>query len=339
MMTVMKRFIYLFASAATLLGVVSCGNSGSKSLLPNISGKAGEVLVVLEKSAWEGGAGTILRDSLCADCPFLPMREPLYTLVNVTPSNFTQMFQIHRNIIMFNINADVIQKGIVIKKDNWAHPQIVILVNAANQQDAEEVLKSGMHTILLSLEQTERDRIIFNTRLYQERKLSDAVADFTDGGRMVFPSGYGLKKKTDNFMWIAYETTYVQQGFFLYKYDVTDPHAQMTGAKLVEQRNDVLRENVPGMVDGSYMTTSDILAPSVKYMSYKGRKFAELRGFWDVYGDFMGGPFVSHTFFSEDQTTLYCIEAYVYAPKYDKRHYVRQVESLLYSFNWEEKSK
>jgi len=335
----MKKILLLLVAAVPFLSAVSCGDSGSKNLLPNISGKAGEVLVVLDKSVWEGNVGTILRDSLCADCPFLPMKEPLYTLVNVTPSNFTQMFQIHRNIIMFNIKSDVVQKGVVIKKDNWAKPQIVILVNAASADEAEEVLLAGMHTILLSLEQMERDRIIYNTRLYQERKLSDAVADFTGGGRMVFPSGYSLKKKTADFMWISYETTYVQQGFFLYKYDASDPSAQLLGPNLINRRNSVLKDNVPGMVDGSYMTTSDILTPSVKYMSYKGRKFAELRGFWDVYGDFMGGPFVSHSFFSEDGSTVYCIEAYVYAPKYDKRHYVRQVESLLYSFNWEDNAK
>ena len=97
-------------------------------------------------------------------------------------------------------------------------------------------------------------------------------------------------------------------------------------------------ENVPGMRDGSYMTTSDILKPEIRYSSFKGRKFAEMRGFWDVHGDFMGGPFVSHTFYTPDALELICLEAYVYAPKFDKRHYLRQVESLLYSFEWDKKS-
>jgi len=29
------------------------------------------------------------------------------------------------------------------------------------------------------------------------------------------------------------------------------------------------------------------------------------------------------------------MEGFVYAPKYDKRQYLRQVESVLYSFEWE----
>jgi hypothetical protein len=30
------------------------------------------------------------------------------------------------------------------------------------------------------------------------------------------------------------------------------------------------------------------------------------------------------------------VEGFVYAPRYDKRDYIRQVESILYSFDWKE---
>jgi hypothetical protein len=65
----------------------------------------------------------------------------------------------------------------------------------------------------------------------------------------------------------------------------------------------------------------------------------ETRGFWEVEGDFMGGPFVSHSFYSPDGQDIIVLEAFVYAPKYDKRQYLRQVESILYSFEWENNSK
>ena len=48
----------------------------------------------------------------------------------------------------------------------------------------------------------------------------------------------------------------------------------------------------------------------------------------------MGGPFVSHSFYSKDGKDIIVLEAWVYAPKYDKRQYLRQTESLLYSFEW-----
>ena len=57
---------------------------------------------------------------------------------------------------------------------------------------------------------------------------------------------------------------------------------------------------------------------------------------WDVKNDFMGGPFVSHSFYSRDGQDIIVVEAFVYAPRYDKRQYLRQVESILYSWEWAE---
>ena len=104
----MKRTIRLFALVAAIFALISCNEATrKKALLPNISGKAGEVIVVINKGDWEGAVGTTLRDTLAQDCPFLPQKEPLYTLVDVIPSGFTNIFQLHRNIIIVRIGNDV----------------------------------------------------------------------------------------------------------------------------------------------------------------------------------------------------------------------------------------
>ncbi|MBR6246610.1 MAG: DUF4837 family protein, partial [Bacteroidales bacterium] len=61
---------------------------------------------------------------------------------------------------------------------------------------------------------------------------------------------------------------------------------------------------------------------------------AQTRGFWEVHNDFMGGPFVSHSFYGPDAKEIIVVEAWVYAPRFDKRQYLRQVESVIYSFEW-----
>ena len=89
----MRRLFSFAICIITILAIASCDSSKRrKALLPNVSGHAGEVIVVIDKGDWEGAVGTTLRDSLAQDCPFLPQREPLYSLVNVIPSGFTNMF-------------------------------------------------------------------------------------------------------------------------------------------------------------------------------------------------------------------------------------------------------
>lgn len=326
----MKKIAYL--AAAILLVAVSGCKSGTKSLLPNVSGKAGEVIVVMDKDNWEGDLGSDVRGVLAADCPYLAQREPLYSLVNVSPSGFADLFKVHRNIVIFNINPGVEDAGIVYRSDEWAHPQCVIQLSAPDGATAREVFDENVERVVSTIEQAERDRVIANSILYEDRTVSAAVTEMV-GGSPHFPSGYKLKKKTDDFIWIADEKQYSIQGVFVYKYPAAE-NDNFTAENIIANRNAVLEANVPGMFENTWMTTSTYITPSVEFVSFRGRQFAQTRGFWEVHNDFMGGPFVSHSFYGPGGKDIIVVEAFVYAPKYDKRQYLRQTESIIYSFEW-----
>ena len=52
----MKKIIKTVICIAALISAVSCMNN-TKTLLPNVSGKAGEVIIVVGKDNWEGNLG------------------------------------------------------------------------------------------------------------------------------------------------------------------------------------------------------------------------------------------------------------------------------------------
>lgn len=327
----MKRIFCFFFAA---LALVSCGHSG-KTLLPNVSGKAGEVIVVLDKSEWEGNLGVAVRDLLASDCPWLAQKEPLYSLINVIPSGFVDMFKVHRNIVFFQIDPQAKKEGVILRNDVWASPQCVIQVSAFDSESALALVNENADVIVNALEQAERDRVINNTLLYEEKSIAPQVKEIM-GGSPHFPSGYKLLKKTDNFVWIADEKQYTTQGVLIYKYPATAGSEEFSVDNIIAHRNEILKDNVPGMFENTYMTTTEYVMPTVSFVKYKDREFAQTRGFWEVYNDYMGGPFVSHSFYSKDGKDVIVLDAFVYAPKYDKRQYLRQVESLLYSFEWSE---
>lgn len=336
----MKKFLkYMAIAIAAAVALSSCTEQQKrKVLLPNISGKAGEVIVVIDKGNWEGQVGTVLRDSLAQETPYLPQREPLFGLVNVPQNAFTNMFQIHRNIIVVNINNTVTEPGIVIRKDVWAAPQTVIYINAADSESAVKIIQENSALMCVTIEQAERDRIIGNIKKYEELKLAPVVTEMI-GGSPHFPSGYKLKKRTSDFIWIEYAIQDVTQGILAYKYPVVEGEQMMSLESIIENSNEMLKNNVPGMFENTYMTTSTAVRPGIEYKRYKGLDFAEVRGFWEVYNDYMGGPFVSHAFYSKDGKDIIVLQGFVYAPKYDKRQYLRQVESIIYSFEWAKNDK
>ncbi len=324
----MKRIICFLAVLALFAG---CKNT--KALLPNVSGKAGEIIVVIEKEDWEGTLGNDVRELLASDCPWLAQKEPLYSLVNVPPGGFGDLFKIHRNIVFFSIGSHVDSTGVLYRRDVWAAPQCLVQVNARSSEEASRALATDGKKIVGFIEQAERDRVIGNCIRYEERSITEKVGEVF-GGSPHFPMGYKLKKLTPDFGWIADEKQYTIQGILIYRYPATGASDELSVDNIIAKRNEILQLNVPGMFENTWMTTGDYMPPQLEFFRYRGRDFAQVRGLWEVKNDYMGGPFVSHSFYSPDGEYVIVAEAFVYAPKYDKRQYLRQVESILFSWEW-----
>ena len=330
----MKTISRISAFIALFVAAVSCSSGKQKALLPNVSGKAGEVIIAMDKDNWEGDLGNEVRYVLGGDTPYLAQKEPLFNLVNVSPTGFADLFRVHRNIVIFSTDSSLQEGKVVYRADLWARPQCVIEVSPPDSQTLLNLFRENSDNISGALEQAERDRIIANAKLYEEYGIAEAVRGKISGSPH-FPSGYKLRKMTDDFIWIADDKQYSTQGVFIYWYPAEEKE-NFSKENILAHRNAFMKANVPGMFDNTWMTTSTFIEPTVEFISFRGRQFAQTRGFWEVQNDFMGGPFVSHSFYSRDGKDIIVVEAWVYAPKYDKRQLLRQVESVIYSFEWAE---
>ena len=330
----MKTISRISAFIALFVAAVSCSSGKQKALLPNVSGKAGEAIIAMDKDNWEGDPGNEVRYVLGGDTPYLAQKEPLFNLVNVSPTGFADLFRVHRNIVIFSTDSSLQEGKVVYRADLWARPQCVIEVSAPDSHTLLNLFRENSDNISGALEQAERDRIIANAKLYEEYGIAEAVRGKISGSPH-FPSGYKLRKMTDDFIWIADDKQYSTQGVFIYWYPAEEKE-NFSKENILAHRNAFMKANVPGMFDNTWMTTSTFIEPTVEFISFRGRQFAQTRGFWEVQNDFMGGPFVSHSFYSRDGKDIIVVEAWVYAPKYDKRQLLRQVESVIYSFEWAE---
>ena len=327
------RVLKFLVFALVAVFAASC-NDSSELVKQNVGGKAGEIIIVANKAEWESEPGSELRSILATPYPYLPQSEPSYTLINIPHKSFTSLFEYHRNIIILKVDPELKAEFKAVE-DVWAAPQTVIMITAPTKEEATRVIADNSEQLFNIINQAERNRIMRNSKRYEDVALRQFVAD-KFGGSPYFPKGYSLKKQTDNFVWISYETTYINLGIFVYRIPYKD-ETSVQLEQLMAATNDIMQENVPGMVDNSYMTISSEILPGLGVMKYKNRNFVEMRGLWEVKNDFMGGPFVIHAFYDKnDPKSIIVVEGFVYAPRYDKRDYIRQVESILYSFDWKE---
>jgi hypothetical protein len=79
-----------------------------------------------------------------------------------------------------------------------------------------------------------------------------------------------------------------------------------------------------------YMAT-DSVTVEVQPIDVQGQYAFEVRGLWRMKGDFMGGPFVSHSRVDTINNRVITAEIFVYSPDKMKRNLVRTLEASLYT--------
>ena len=279
------RTAVLLLLSALVLTACNRKPKDREQYLPNITGNAGEVLVVINKGYWEGELGSTLREILAGEYPFLPQREAVFKLFNATPGGFTGSYLLHRNIVIVNVSPEVDTTGIRMTRNSWAKPQVIVTVSATTPEEASELISGNRELIVNTIEQAERDRLIASSKKYEDKEVRMAVTE-NIGGSPYFPTGFTMKKNTPEFMWISQETTYVNQGILIFKFPYTDS-SQLTPEYLKNKLHDLWQANVPGMRENSYMTFNKVIDPGFNNIEYNGQTMVEMRGLWEVENDYM----------------------------------------------------
>ncbi|PLX07611.1 MAG: hypothetical protein C0596_10130 [Marinilabiliales bacterium] len=180
--------------------------------------------------------------------------------------------------------------------------------------------------------EADRDRWIAQLSKNVNQTVADKLMDKYNISIKI-PANYYLDVYDDNFAWISHEARQYTMAIFVYTYPLTDS-TEFTTSYLIKERNKVLKENVPGSREGSYMTTEvKYDYPYLETITHNGLETAVMRGLWRVQGDFMGGPFVSYTKIDKPRKRVVCVEAYVYYPNEETRDKIRQLEGIIYTYD------
>ncbi len=318
----MKRGIYFI-----ICSLLICSCSTKQSHLIKATGKVGEVVVVIDKNIWNGNIGNMLRQQLANKYPLLPQDEATFKLYPIPKSSFTDDFNTRRNILCINIKQEHKIPTFTVKRNVWATEQIVIEITAASENEMLKFLKSKSKIIYDTLLNEERERYRQVYSMFREKSLITPIKKFDID--LIIPKGYKLILDTTDFVWITSETPYITLGLFVYTVPCIDTTVFEIKNMLL-LRDSVLRKYIPGTLSGTYMTTEYNYPYTEKRFILNQHIAYEIRGLWSMENDFMGGPFVSLSTINKDNKVV-VIEGYVYAPKEDKKPYLWQLESILYS--------
>ncbi|OQX79735.1 MAG: hypothetical protein B6D64_04355 [Bacteroidetes bacterium 4484_276] len=306
----------------------------SSGLKPS-TGKTNELLVVTNSKAdWEGLMGKEIKEFFGQELAGLPQPESMYSMAHIPDPNFGEMFKPHHNIFIVDVDPEIDKPILETRKDLWASPQRVIKMTVPDREQFFTEFAENKEAFIEFFNENERRRV---------SRAFDAIEDYSFRNRLVdkfdvsmrFPKSFYVATETKDFIWLRREAEQFSQAVAIYFY----PYDEMTAFNpevIIHVQDSVTKKHIPGPSAGSYMKVSMFDPPVAKQIEFNGAFAVEMRGIWEVEGDFMGGPFISYTTVDERHNRVVTLLGYVYNPGQDKKDLLRQVEAILHTFEYPE---
>ena len=301
----MKRIAFYLSLVLVVLVLASCKKGQKNLFTPTSSGRPYEVLVVVNKAVWDRPAGRALFDVLDTNVPGLPQAERSFRISNIAPEHFDRVMRIFRNIIVVDIQDIYTQPKIKFSRDVYAAPQMIMTIQAPDEKEFADFVEKNKQVIIDFFVGS-----MFDCDVWIPQELSN----------------YKVGK---DFLWASTNRASADMNFVIYSYPYTDRNT-FTKEFFVHKRDSVMKANIPGEREGMYMAT-DSMFVDVKNIMVKGEYAQEARGLWEMEGDMMGGPFVSHARVDRANGRVIVAEAFIYSPDKMKRNLMRQMEASLYT--------
>ena len=300
-----------------------------KFLLPNASGLPYEMLVVIGDDQWERPLGRAVFGVLDTDVPGLPQSERSFRITRIAPSAFdSNMFRIMRNVILVDIQNIYTQPKFKFARNVYSYPQMVMTLQAPDEASLAAYVNENAQSILDFFTKAEMNREIENLREEHNLEVSRSANEIL-GVDVWVPWEVNKIKKGKDFLWASTDKGKKDMSIVLYSYPYKDKNT-FTLEYFLNKRDSVMKVNIPGGREGSYMTTQRDYV-YVKDATVQGKYAQVARGLWRVQGDRMGGPFVSHSRVDEVNGRIIVAEAFIYAPESLKRDLMRRMEAALYT--------
>lgn len=324
----MKRITFYLLMLVLVAASTGCKKGNKGLFTPTSSGRPYEMLVVVNNALWELPAGRALYEALDVNVPGLPQAERSFRISNIDPQHFDRVMRIFRNIIIVDIQDIYTQPKMKYTRDVHAAPQMIMTIQAPTKESFEAYVLKNQQVIVDFFVKAEMNRQI---ALLKEKHNTIAVEKMKEmfGCEAWIPQELTAYKSGENFLWASTNRASGDLNFVLYSYPYRDTDT-FTEAYFVNKRDSVMKINIPGEREGMYMAT-DARFVTTKDGVVKGEYAQEVRGLWQMEGDMMGGPFVSHVRVDQTKGRIVVAEIFVYSPDKLKRNFVRLMEASLYT--------
>jgi hypothetical protein len=327
-------------------------------------GGFGEAVVIMDSTQWTSETANAIRETYGRSIMTLPTPEPLFNLRfrDFTTNDEQERLKRFKNVIIAApindstntakwiralLSDDVesqVRNGETFAfplQNHWYKDQWTMVLTAPSDTALARQIDNSEKKLTDNLLNKEFQR--WNEEVYEQgEKVELADSIWTNHGWKIRIQHDWLKN---------IDTTYTENGeesHFLtmrrvlpennrwfwawWKDDVKDI-SYLDNNWINTKRDSLMKTWIRGSRDSSYVTTEYRRPVETEVFEMNGDLTHETLGTWRMTNDAMGGPFVNLTIYDDEADRLYMLEFGQFAPKFEKRRFVRQFRMMLRSFS------
>ncbi|MCT4581880.1 MAG: DUF4837 family protein [Flavobacteriales bacterium] len=343
----MKYFFVIATFIFMTLSLNSCIDDGFSELdlKEQANGAPGRIVVVLDKPYWETNLAKAIKETLGKPVETLPQQEPLFDVLIVDNSSFDQALKTNHTVLIFEVNKA--RKSISLNfndptKDIWAKGQKVYKISGGNTVDITDQYMLYAPTLINELSASaitglqEEYKKGYNKAIKEELEITMDLS-------MNVPNTMKVAENFNELIWMQQIRSKhsdglnheIQQGLLVYTYPFIDD-STFTLEYQLNKRDSVLKKYIHGEKEGTYMATerSPSFYPEYVEKEYNENYVFEMKGLWKMENSLMGGPFISVSQVDKEKNRVITVEGYIFAPKFQKQPYLRELEAMIYSLDF-----
>lgn len=325
-------------------------------------GSFGQVIVMMDSTQFESQTAEAIRNTYGEWVQTIPGKPPKFDLSFRDFNSDSQLEQLkrYRNLIIAAPINDTTNVSRFIRallsdeverqvrdgesfafplKDQWYRDQWVMILSAPSDSALARQIQNSRFILTNSLMQKELER--------WKEEVYDRGEQFALEDSLWNNHGWKIRIQHD---WTKnIDTTYIHNGeenhfltmrrplpnndrwFWAWWKDVENIN-QVDDDWINTKRDSLMKKWIRGSRDSSYVTTEYRREVNTRSFTYNDDLAYETLGTWRMTHDAMGGPFVNMTIYDEESGRLFMLEFGQFAPKYNKRRFVRQFRAMLRTF-------
>ena len=348
----------LTVCVALLTGACSTDGPKNKSLLPKATGRAGEMIMVIDSSHWAGDLGDVLKETFRAEVPGLPREEYMFKVNRVDPRKLNDLLKGVKNLVFVmaldsrspetrvlksyftQTSLDRIKKDSSIfvhtTTDEFARGQNIMYLFSSTKDALVNKIKRNQLGLQNYFNEAEKKRL---TAGLFKAKESTGLRDLLKKEHecsMRVPFGYKLVVNEAGFAWFRQINDESDKNVFITYTDYRS-EADFTRESLIRLRDSVAQNQLfedPDMPESYIVTETSVpyIPVLTKEVSFNDKYGVQVRGLWKTNNMSMGGPFIGYAVVDEELGRLYYIEGFIYSPGKNQREFIREMDVILSTF-------